>query len=159
MGWPLGKPNYAKRTPPEVRFESKIYRTEGHWLWVGACKPTGYGMFFFRNDANFIAHRASYIMHCGEIPPHLVVDHICKVKSCVNPEHLRLVRQVDNCTILAAPTPFTTNSGKTHCKYGHPFKGDNIAWHKPARDRWPSRVCVACRPWILNSKYLIRVGE
>lgn len=131
--------SFIKRKTTWERFHEKIVKAEGHWLWIGAHKPTGYGMFYFREDDCFIAHRASYIMHKGEIPDHLVIDHECKVKSCVNPDHLRLVTQLDNCTILAARlSPHMRNRLKTHCIRGHSF--DTTL---KCRGR-PHRACTVC---------------
>jgi hypothetical protein len=145
----------ARQKPIEERFFEKIVKAEGHWLWVGACKPTGYGMFCFRGNWNFIAHRASYIMFKGEIPPYpYVIDHACGIKSCVHPDHLRVVLQADNCTTLTRkPTPFRTNREKTHCIHGHPFAGENLARFlvKGRNGRWtPTRGCLTCVPTNRN---------
>lgn len=144
----------VERIPVWDRFNSKIFKAEGHWLWVGACKPTGYGMFWFRADECFIAHRASWILHRGEIPEGLVVDHICKVKSCVNPDHLRLVTQQFNSTVNSV-SPMARNKAKTHCSKGHPLTPENIAVQKRPGyitktgnrvGACTARTCLICYP-------------
>lgn len=144
----------AVRPPLEERFAAKIVKAEGHWLWIGAHKPSGYGMFFFDGNENFIAHRASYIMHKGPIADDLDVDHTCGVKSCVNPDHLRAVSERVN-ALENNTSPMARNSKKTHCKHGHPYTETNTALYSrkggvTAKGRRygksTARVCLICYP-------------
>lgn len=71
----------------------------GCWLWTGATSPQGYGRFNagLREDArNVLAHRWSYEHHVGPIPDGLDLDHLCRVRHCVNPEHLEPVTRQEN---------------------------------------------------------------
>jgi hypothetical protein len=72
----------------------------GCWLWTASCYPTGYGAFYIgkseKHNKIIPAHRASWIIHNGEIPDGLFVLHKCDVKSCVNPVHLFLGTKWDN---------------------------------------------------------------
>lgn len=61
----------------------------GCWIWQGYVRPNGYG--YFRTPDDTFAHRISWRLHRGEIPAGLELDHLCRVKSCVNPEHLEAV--------------------------------------------------------------------
>lgn len=75
----------------------KTHRKDGvpHcWLWHGKHTTLGYGIF--QTDDTHYAHRFSYMIHKGKIPKNLVIDHLCEIRSCVNPDHLELVSQKEN---------------------------------------------------------------
>lgn len=68
----------------------------GCWLWAGSIASTGYGTGSFRGRG-FLAHREVYALILGEMPPEtLVLDHLCRVRSCVNPAHLEPVTIAEN---------------------------------------------------------------
>lgn len=72
----------------EERFWAKVNKTESCWLWTASCRTDGYGQQQ-TPDGNKAAHRFSYELARGPIPDGLNVDHMCHVKTCVNPTHLR----------------------------------------------------------------------
>lgn len=104
-----------KRTlKPWVRFVSMIEESDdGCWLWQGALKSNGYG----RVDRSTLAHRWAYQAFVGPIPDDLVVDHLCRRKSCVNPLHMELVTIAEN-----VRRHFRL---QTHCRNGHEFTPEN----------------------------------
>lgn len=118
------------------QFWSKVERApSGCWEWQGAKTSNGYG-----DGWNYLypgaggkrrvsAHRQSYVMAKGEIPEGLQIDHLCRNKKCVNPEHLEAVTQQEN----------MRRAAKTHCKHGHPFSEENTAI-----DPRGGRRCKAC---------------
>ena len=79
------------------RFWSKVFKTPtpGCWLWTAARDQDGYGQFKYDGQMRG-AHRYAYLLVGGHIPDGMQLDHICRVKHCVNPAHLRVVTQKQN---------------------------------------------------------------
>lgn len=132
-----------KKVPLEERFWAKVAKTPSCWLWAGAYKPEGYGMLWYKGRVE-IAHRVAWIMAGNKLPeaPY-VLDHMCKVKSCVRADHLRVVLQADNCT-LYADSPHGRNLRKDRCDpHGHPYTPENTILR--FINGRPRRECKACR--------------
>lgn len=111
-----------------TRFWKKVEVIPGGcWLWKASKFSNGYGYFHVRQDgerkAN-LAHRWCYEQMKGPIPEGLDLDHTCRVRHCVNPDHLEPVTRSMN--LSRSPLMGRANSSKTHCKHGHLLDGDNV---------------------------------
>ena len=119
------------------KFWSRVSKTETCWLWMGAKLPVGYGRF---SGAEY-SHRKAWELLRGPIPAGLTVDHLCKVKSCCNPDHMEIVSRGENAIRgggIAASARIRL--AKTHCIYGHEYTPENTGT-KPNG----SRQCLTCR--------------
>lgn len=67
----------------------------GCWIYTERKDTLGYGVFYFKH-VGYKAHRISYELVKGPIPKGLVIDHLCRIRSCINPDHLEAVTQAEN---------------------------------------------------------------
>lgn len=118
------------------RFWSKVRKTKSCWIWTGYRKPHGYGRIWFKKGPE-AAHRVIFCLAGKKIPKGMVVDHICRNKSCVRPSHLRIVTIRQNALENNPGTAFQ-NLHKTHCKRGHELTEDNLV------KSLPYRRCLIC---------------
>ena len=126
----------GSETRLSARFLGKVARDEnGCWLWQGALStPGGYAVFV--SPPHRYAHRYAYAVLVGDIPDGQELDHLCRVRHCVNPQHLEAVPHYVNLT----RAPFMN---LTACKWGHEFTEENTALRTRA-DGTTYRQCRAC---------------
>ncbi len=130
-----------------ARFWTKVDKTGTCWLWTGAKKATGYGVFRKHADQNpRPAHRLAYEELIGPVPEGLELDHLCRVRACVNPAHLEPVTGRVN--ILRGFSPPAQNARKTECINGHPLIPENLYLHG-------QRKCKTCHKAAVG-RYLAR---
>lgn len=116
--------------PEEERFWACVVRQDdGCWAWTGAFNR-GYGTFWTGTKREG-AHRTSWRLAGRALIPGLVIDHLCRNKGCVNPDHLEQVTNREN-TIRGALLI-------THCPSGHPYSGENLITRANGQRR-----CRAC---------------
>lgn len=107
----------------------------GCWEWTASRDRDGYGRTQ-ADGARRSVHRVSYEMTYGPIPAGFQIDHLCRVRHCLNPAHLEVVTARVN--TLRGETVATANAAKTHCDHGHAFTPENTRIYKG----W--RICRAC---------------
>lgn len=106
----------------EKRFWSHVDKTPTCWFWKGSLTQ-GYGYLKIKGK-NTSSHRFSYELLREKIPFGKVLDHLCRTRSCVNPDHLEVVSNKEN--ILRGVGLGAIESRMVNCKYGHPLQGNNL---------------------------------
>lgn len=94
----------------------------GCFLWTGHTSRFGYAQTTVEGRA-VVAHRAVFEAVVGPVPEGLVLDHLCRVRNCINPDHLEPVTVAEN---NRRGTGWSgRHAQKTHCPKGHPYDEDN----------------------------------
>lgn len=119
------------------------------WIWNGALTKGGYGIMrvskkyahlsdrVYSSCCQSTSHRWTYRSLRGPIPDGLTLDHLCRMRSCVNPWHLDPVSMREN--ILRGDTLAARNAAKTHCIHGHEFTPENTGHQKSGK------YCMECK--------------
>ena len=125
--------------------ESKFERIpfSGCWIWTGNANTKGYGQILI-SGTRWMAHRMSYTLAHGEIPPGLVVCHRCDVPSCINPDHLFVGKNMENHLDSVAK--------------GRQSKEKFLGWVFKNRYRRNPDFCIRGHLWS-KSKYTSRGGS
>jgi hypothetical protein len=121
------------------RIWAKIERWNGHWLWIAGRHANGYGGIKV-NGRYLKAHRVVYELLVGPIPDGLELDHLCRVRFCVNPSHLEPVTHLEN--VRRSPIG---NGAKTHCPQGHLYDEANTYRRRGRRE------CRTCHRLAMRS--------
>jgi HNH endonuclease len=123
---------------PYVRYADHVEalrqaETDACWHWPGYVNEDGYG-----RRGGIGVHRRMWELVCGPIPKGMEIDHLCRTRDCIRPDHMEVVDHRTNTrrglTIPAA------NAAKTHCPQGHPYDEENTYVTKSG-----CRHCRACK--------------
>jgi hypothetical protein len=132
------------------RLRKRCDMSSGCWVIDGWLNAEGYGQFSVNNRCR-LAHRAVYELLVGAIPPGMQLDHLCRVRRCVNPAHLEPVTNREN---SMRGTGFSAlNAAKTHCPKGHAYSVTNTRV-----DKLGKRFCRACQREWWRARHALR-GE
>lgn len=107
--------------------------------WQGYVEPKGYGTIT-RNKKSKRVHRCTYEMVKGKIKKGLVLDHLCRNKICVNPDHLEPV--TDGVNVLRGIGLAAKYARRNKCKHGHLFNESNT-YFEPNKKARRCRKCKA----------------
>ena len=140
------------------RIESHIERVpfSGCWIWLANIR-NGYGRTITgsRTDGSrrlASVHRLLYEKKYGPIETGMEIDHLCRVRCCVNPEHLESVTPKVN--RLRGVGFYAQNARKTHCAKGHPYDEENTIVKNNGH-----RLCYACRKQNWLNAYQRKMGR
>ena len=124
------------------RFWDKVEKTDSCWNWIGAKDKDGYGHFKLK-DKNMATHRFVYELIKGKISHELEIDHLCRNRKCVNPNHMEPVTHKIN---IQRGDSGLHNALKTHCPQGHEYNKENTMFYRNLRK---CRVChkLHCKNW------------
>ncbi len=127
---------------PERIAERIVIDDAEHWMWQGSLNDSGYGRVTIDGQTRR-AHRAVWELLVGPIADGHVLDHLCRLRACVNPHHLEPVTVVEN--TMRGLSVTALKAAQEVCTRGlHLLAGDNLIVERP-RGRKPSRRCRACR--------------
>lgn len=116
-----------------LRFWTKVDFGE-HWIWTGSHNSDGYGHFRMPEGVR-AAHRISYQEMVGPITPGLTIDHICRVRDCIRPDHLRPLTNEEN--VMIGEGACARHARQDRCVNGHTFV-------ERVENGRPRRRCVPC---------------
>lgn len=133
-----------------ARFWAKVDKSSanGCWRWTAATNSRGYGQFWL-SPRHRMAHTVAYELLIGTVPAGLVLDHLCRNHSCVNPAHLEPVTQAENIARGMAPNALAVRTGR--CMRGHELTPDNLRVNKRSGGRASKRQCRTCHNAITRA--------
>jgi hypothetical protein len=145
-------------TPLVDRLAGKFLIGDGCWEWIASKNDAGYGQIASetRPVRPLRAHRVIYELFRGSIPAEMTIDHLCRNRGCVRPDHMEIVSRGENVRRgHGAEATKLRAEGRTQCKRGHSLSGTNVYLTKLRGGRYTARSCRACHA-IRERSYRMR---
>lgn len=120
-----------------------------HWLSTTGGQPgRTYGTISVAGGM-WYAHRVAWELLVGPIPEDMTIDHLCRNRYCVNPDHMELVTRAEN--VRRGETAAVRRNRNRICKKGHPIIGENVYVTNAAKG-WAR--CRTCFRAALRARYV-----
>lgn len=138
--------------PPNLTSKINV-RENGCWEWTASRTPGGYGITWDPlRKRTCVVHRYIYGLLRSVVPEGMYCDHLCRVRHCVNPDHIEIVTHREN--TMRGENFVVAKAQQTHCIHGHEFTPENTA-----RNPSGTRRCRACARLRLRETHRRRVAR
>lgn len=141
---------YTKNSEMKKRKHHMNISIGNCWIWAGKVSPKGYGIYQILIDKQWVSHPAHKLLYenlIGPVPKGKVLDHLCRVRQCINPEHLEIVTNAENIR-----RGISHQARKTHCPKGHIYKGVNL--YIDPRGYRQCKTCRICVNQVMRVRWL-----
>ena len=142
-----------KQLPKRMRTKIRVNEATGCWEWANSKNEQNYGKVWY-NKKSRRAHIVIYELLIEPIPKDLECDHLCRVRHCVNPEHIELVPHKENMLRGHSSEMQTHLTGV--CKRGHKIEGDNAQLVHSTYNKERNLVRYRCRKCSYDSSRLCK---
>lgn len=109
-----------------------VVSDSGFWEWSGRLSSEGYGVVSFKGRDIYV-HRMAYESAIEPIAPKMTIDHLCRNRRCVNPEHLEMVSIAVN--VMRGQGSTAIAARRNGCAKGHPYTPENLYVRKDTGHR------------------------